>query len=208
MRTPGRPLVVMSGDALFGAFPDLARGFAVSSELWVRGDPARIVPNLEARGFAAVSLRTVATVRSMPSLLSLGWTLQFLLALGVVAALVVGAALLLYLQARQGARDLSYSLARRMGLREGVHRRAMVLELGGMLLVASAVGAALALLAAALVRSKLDLLPGIPGPTVFAVPWTLFVVVAVCVVSVAEFGGRLAQRRARRARPSEVLRLA
>src|SRR5207237_10267812 len=107
---------------------------------------------------------------------------------------VVGAALLLYLQARQGARDLSYSLARRMGLREAVHRRAMVLELGAMLLVASMVGAGLALLAAALVRSKLDLRPGTPGPTVFALPWILFAVVAVRLVSRAGIGGCSAPR--------------
>jgi hypothetical protein len=114
----------------------------------------------------------------------------------------------LYLQARQESRDLAFALGRRMGLSDRTHRRALSLELGFMLGVAAVVGSSLAVLAAFLIRSKLRVLPGLPGPTVLTIPWVLVLMVVVGAAATALLGGRLAQRRARRTKVAEVLRVA
>jgi len=208
MTTSGLPLVVAGRRALFAASPSLATLNGTAAELWVRGAPGTILRLLAGAGIDTSSARTASKVRAEPSLLSLSWTLGYLLALGVAAAIVVVAGLLLYLQSRQAANDLSFALGRRMGLSAGTQRRAVTLELGEILGIAFVLGTGLAVAAAALVRAKLDLLPGVPGPTIFAVPWLLLGATAAGFLLVAIAGARLVGRRARRTNVAEVLRLA
>src|SRR5262249_5009047 len=101
-------------------------------------------------------------VRAAPTAIALRWLYGYLLAMGVVTGLMVLAALVLYRAARQRGRVVSYALARRMGLRRGQHRRSLVYEIAGMLLIGSILGTGFAALGARLVSAKLDPLPNLP----------------------------------------------
>ena len=84
--------------------------------------------------------------------------------------------------------------------------REIFLEILAMLLVAFVIGVGLAVAAARLVLGKLDVLPGAPPPPRFRVPLSLVGVIAAGVVVLALIGAIAVQRRAGRARVSEVLR--
>ncbi len=126
----------------------------------------------------------------------------------MVAALVVLVGLILYLQSRQQAREVSYALSRRMGLPPGSHRWSMVLELGGMLLAAFVVGGGLAVAAARLIYRKLDLLPSHPPAPILRLPLPVLGAIAAALALAAVTGAVMAQRRAGRANVAEVMRLA
>jgi hypothetical protein len=208
MVVPGRPLVVVARDAIFRAAPPLPRLRSTASELWERGNPAVLRSRLERAGTATDGAVTLEDVGRRPDLLALTWSIQLLMALGLTAAVVAVAAIVLYLQARQESRALAFALGGRMGLSDRAHRRALTLELGFMLGIAAIAGSGPAIVAALLVRSRLRVVPSLPGPTVFSLPWLLLAVVGVGAVVVASAGGRLAQRRARRTKVAEVLRIA
>ena len=136
------------------------------------------------------------------------WTFGFLEALGVLAGLVAAVAVLLYLQARQRAREVSYALAARMGLGRAAHRRSVLLEVAGMLAVAFALGVLLGTVGAAAVVGRIDLLPHVPpGPSV-RIPLQVIGLAAAGLAIIAVAGAWLAQRQADRANVAEVLRRA
>lgn len=211
MRT-GRPVVVLDYDAFLEAFAGVAPSSdatrVLATELWARGEPERVVGFLEAHGLPAQGLQTVAEVRGRPSMQSIGWTLGYLQALGVLAGVLALAATLLYLQERQQAREVSYALASRMGLDRRAHRRAVALELAGMLVTALALGGMLALAAARLVVPRLDPLPEVPPPPAMALPGATLLTLAFAVGLVCWAGAWVVQGSADRTRVGEVLRVA
>ena len=87
-------------------------------------------------------MSTAARVRTTPAFLSLSWTFGLLQAFGVLAGIITILGVVLYLQARQQSREVSYALARRMGLRRSAHLRSILLELLAMLGAAFILGAA------------------------------------------------------------------
>ena len=103
---------------------------------------------------------------------------------------------------------VSYALARRMGLRAGQHRRSLLVEIGGMLVIGSILGAGFAALGARLVSAKLDPLPNLPPPALFRLPWALYLVTIAVLLVASWFGARIAQRGAQRANVAEVMRVA
>jgi hypothetical protein len=177
-------------------------------EVWAKGDPGRILPALTALGFPAGFAETSAEVRTSPPFLALDWTFGLLEALGVLAGLVAGIATILYLQARQRSREVSYALARRMGLGRRAHRRSVFVETGCMLVVAFVLGTVFAVLAAALVHGRLDPIPGLPPGPLLRVPVGAVATTAVVTVVVAAIGAWRVQAVADRARVGEVMRLA
>jgi putative ABC transport system permease protein len=177
-------------------------------ELWAKGDPDRVLPALAALGFPAGFAETSAEVRTSPAFLALDWTFGLLEALGVLAGIVAGIATILYLQARQRSREVSYALARRMGLRRRAHRRSVFVETGCMLVVAFVLGTVFAVLAAALVHGRLDPIPGLPPGPLLRVPWGAVATTAIITVVVAAIGAWRVQAVADRARIGEVMRLA
>jgi putative ABC transport system permease protein len=207
-----RPLLVVDRDVLEAAVAGQGAGYdpsrGLEQHLWARGEPAAMAAWLEARGWPADDITTVGDVRERPAVRSVGWALGYLQALGVLAGVLAFAATVLYLQERQQSREVSYVLARRMGLRRAVHRRAVRLELAGMLLVAFGLGSVLALGAAAAVVSRIELLPEYPPGPVTALPggtlgWGAAAVGLACWV-----GAWLVQLLADHARAGEVLRAA
>jgi hypothetical protein len=208
MRDPGRALVVVDFAAIDHANPGLLELRSSAAELWERGDPAALRARLEDAGTDSGQAVLIGDVRRRPDLLALTWAIQLLLALGIAAAIVAVVAAVLSMQARQESRDLAYALGRRMGLADRTHRRALSLELGTLLAVAAVLGSALAVGASLLVRARLQVVPGLPGPTVFTLPWRMLLGIAAGTVVVAVVGGWLIQRRARRTNAAEVLRVA
>jgi putative ABC transport system permease protein len=132
----------------------------------------------------------------------------FLTALGVLTGLIALGGLLLYLEARQRARSVSFALASRMGLTRRAHRRSVALELGVMLAVGSLVGAVFAWVAARTVYGKLDPLPQLPPPPLFRTPFFLFGLTLAAVVAAAWVGAWRVQRTTERAHIAEVIRVA
>jgi putative ABC transport system permease protein len=209
----GRSLVVASYVGWERAFEGL--GIAgpfdapgAEAQLWVKGDDRRAAAALAASSARPFDVLTSADVRGNPSILSATRTFDFLRALGFAAGLLAVVGLLLYLQARQRSRVVSYALSRRMGLGGGVHVGALVLELGTMLLASLAVGTGLALLAARVVLGDVDPLPDIPPDPLFSAPTALLGATAAGLGLVSLLGGLLASRAAERASIAEVMRLA
>jgi putative ABC transport system permease protein len=198
---PGRPFVVADSGALN------SRDAPSFPAMWSKADP-EVVRSALPPGVHILSFVTAARVKENPSFLSLSWALGFLQALGVMTGLIVLGGMLLYLEARQRAREVSYALAKRMGLTAGTHRRSVALELGTMLGLGAALGAVLAWLAARLVYGRIDALPQIPPPPLFRTPIGLLALTAGALLLSAWVGAWRVQRTTERARVAEVMRLA
>lgn len=198
---PGRPFVIADESALD------SRGAPGFSSIWSRADP-ELVRNSLPQGVHVLAFVTAARVREDPNFLSLSWALGFLQALGVMTGLIVLGGMLLYLEARQRAREVSYALAKRMGLTAGSNRRSVAIELGAMLGLGAALGALLAWIAARLVFGQLDALPQIPPPPLFRTPLALLGLTAVALLLSAWIGAWRVQRTTERARVAEVMRTA
>jgi putative ABC transport system permease protein len=198
---PGRPFVVADQ----GALDDRdAPGF---SAIWSKAD-AEAVRGALPRGVHILSFTTAGRVQQDPAFLSLSWALGFLQALGIMTGLIVLGGMLLYLEARQRAREVSYALSKRMGLTAGTHRRSVAIELGTMLGLGAALGALLAWVAARLIYGRIDALPQIPPPPLFRTPVALLALTAVALLLAAWVGAWRVQRTTERARVAEVMRLA
>ena len=127
--------------------------------------------------------------------------------LGVLAALLVFAAMLMYLQTRQRSEIVSYGLSLRMGMRSSRHL-AIAIEVGAMLVIAYVAGTVLALAAARLTVPLLDPIEAIPPEPITVVPVALVAIAAPALLLVALAGGWLTERRARSADLGQVMRLA
>jgi ABC-type antimicrobial peptide transport system permease subunit len=94
-----------------------------------------------------------------------------------------------------------------MGLTQGSHRAALVIELFGMLISALAIAVLFALAAARLMSPEIDPLPSAPPGPLFEVPWLLMLAALAGLVLVSIVGGVLANRYAERADFAKVMRL-
>ncbi len=224
-----RPLLVVDARRYVEAV-DAASQSSIGAALlfeprtWLRGDPGAIVAALEADGVGATNSASVALsgftssnppqvltaqqVAGGPGLAGLGWTFGYLQALGLAAALLAVIGLLLYLQARQAEREVSYALSSRMGLSRGTNRLAVAVEVAGMLAVALTSGTVPALAAAWLINTRLDPLPQVPPAPLFTVPAVLLLIVVAALPVLAWCGAILVQRAADRTNVADVLRLA
>ena len=224
-----RPLLVVDARRYVEAV-DAASQSSIGAALlfepqtWLRGDPGDIVAALEADGFGVTDENSVALsgftlsnppqiltaqqVAGGPGLAGLGWTFRYLQALGLAAALLAIIGLLLYLQARQAEREVSYALSSRMGLSRGANRTAVAVEVAGMLAAALTSGTLLALAAAWLINTRLDPLPQVPPAPLFTVPASLLLAVVAALPVLAWCGAMLVQRAADRTNVADVLRLA
>ncbi len=176
-------------------------------ELWAKGDPATVDAQARAAKLQVLIEETAAAVAGLANFTILSWVFGFLQALGFMTGLIALGGTLLYLEARQRSREVSYALSRRMGLGRRAHRRSVLLELGGMLLVGFVLGAGLSWIAARLVYTKLDPLPQLSPPALFRLPLTTYAVTAAVLLVVAWIGSRWVQRAAERADVAQVMRI-
>jgi putative ABC transport system permease protein len=198
----GSPLIVMDRDAL-RSLSEI--GLEV---LWAKAPRGAVLAAMRRDGLVVVRSVTTEDVKGTPQFLSLSWTFGFLQALGILTGLVALGGAVMYLEARQRSREVSYALSRRMGLARSVHRRSVVLELGSILVVSLMIGGLLAWIAARLVYGQLDPIPSIPPPPLFRLPLLLFGASLAVVVLTSWIGARRVQHAADRARVAEVMRLA
>ena len=207
-----RPLVVADSKLLRHAFSTAGGGDplldpSVFAQLWVKGPDGPA-----ARALAATSVRpdpilTAGQVLKQPDFTAFTRTFAFMKSLGFGAGFLAVVAILLYLQARQRNRVVSFALSRRMGLGAGEHRLALVLELGGMLLAAFVIAVVLALAAARLLFARIEPLASLSPVLLFDVPFALILGALLALVAVSLAGGLLANRTAEHANLAEVMRL-
>ena len=206
-----RPLVVVDEATLLSRLEGVPNALDVpgaSTEFWVKGDPGAAERALRGLQYAPYLILTANRVKDIPEIKAVIATFLVMNALGLVAALLVIAGMLMYLQARQRSQVVSYGLSLRMGMTHAAHRRALVAELGSMLVYSYAVGLVLALGAAVLLVPRLDPLPSIPPNSVFVSPKPLLAVAFVSVIGASWLGGWITNRRAKAADLGEVMRVA
>lgn len=208
---PNEPTMIVDSETMSRIAQDLGSlktdPFAVN-EIWAKGEPEVVLDALADARLLVEHSRTADAVQEAPSLRSLSWTFGFLQALGLLAGLIALVGSVLYLQSRQQSREVSYALARRMGLSRTSHRRAVAAELAAMLASSVLIGGVAALAAAWLVSGEIDPLPGLPPGTLFRVPMAVLAAAPVVLLLVSLLGAWSVQRRADRMNVSEVMRLA
>jgi putative ABC transport system permease protein len=209
--TGNTPMIVADKHLLRTMLERQGGGFGTAQrddELWVKGDPPAILAAAERIGIPVQGATTEPRVADSPEFRSVAWTFGLLEALGVAAGAAALIGMLLYLGARQRQRMVSYALARRMGLQPASHRRAVAIELFGMMLAAFCIGVASAGLASWLVYRKLDPIPGLPPAPVLDLPWFIIGAIALTLAAAATIGSVFVQRAADRAHVAEVMRVA
>jgi putative ABC transport system permease protein len=209
--TSQHPLIVVDGEALAVAFADAANPLnnaMASRQLWVRGETEQAVDALTALEYPPYLILTAEEVESIPAIAAAIQTFLVLNLLGLIAALLVIAGTVMYLQARQRSQVVSYGLSLRMGMTDRTYRRAIMFEFGTMLAVGGIVGAGLALLAGALVVPRIDPLPTISPRPLLVVPLAVLAISAVFLLVLTWFGAWITSARARRTDLGEVMRLA
>ena len=123
----------------------------------------------------------------------------------VGALLAITAGILLYVDTRQRSRNLSYILARRMGLRRNDHLLAGFLEIGGLSAIGAVAGIVAATISARTLYSILDPVPGSPpGPRWIGALDLSLISIAVALI-VGAGAAVLSQRTADRANAQELL---
>jgi putative ABC transport system permease protein len=206
-----RPLIVVDARRLVEAFGDQASPLNVpgaSDELWVRGDPEAVRAALPELSFVPDLVLTADEVKDIPYIAAVIDTFLVMNGLGLLAAILVFSAMLMYLQARQRSEIVSYGLSLRMGMRSSRHLLAIATEVGAVLVVAYVTGSALAITAARLTTPLLDPLETIPPDPIGEVPVVIVSVAAPVLLLAAFAGGWLTERRARTADLGQVMRLA
>ncbi len=206
-----RPLVVVDARNLlegFAGVPNPLTGSNASDEFWIRGRPAAVRAALPQLGFVPELILTADEVKDIPYIAAVIETFLVMNGLGLLAALLVFAAMLMYLQTRQRAEIVSYGLSLRMGMRSSRHLLAIATEVGAMLVIAYVVGGVLAIVAARLTIPLLDPIEAVPPEPLNVVPVITVALAAPVLLLVAIFGGWLTERRARAADLGQVMRLA
>jgi putative ABC transport system permease protein len=199
-KTSGYPLLLVRLDVLDSINP-FARHL-----LWVRGDPAVTVPAISRAGLQVSTVSEAQEVTAAGVYSPISYTFTFLAAVSLLAGAIVMVGLLLYLSARARARRSAYVLLRRMGIGATAHWRALLVEVGGLLLAGFAAGLALAGVVVALTYPGYDVNPTTAPGTLVTWPWPLIGELAAAAVVATVLATVVAQRTVSRARPAEVLR--
>ncbi|MFI5612710.1 ABC transporter permease [Amycolatopsis sp. NPDC051903] len=200
-KSSGFPMMLVRRDVL-----DELAGENLHHQLWLRGDPARVVPALSAAHVPVGTLSQASEVTANGVYTAITYTFLFLTAVSVLAGAIVLVGLLLYLNSRARARRSAYLLLRRMDIGARAHWRALLYEVGGLLATGFAAGLGFAAIAVALTSAGYDLDPAAAPGTLLATPWSLTARLAAATLLAAVLATLAAQRAVSRARASEVLR--
>lgn len=173
-------------------------------QVWASGGGA--AGRLEAAGAAPDRVVTAAEQAEQPRLVAVTYALGALQAFAVLATVLALAGILLFVAARQRATQVSYALARRMGLGTGAHRHALRVEVLALLAGALVVAAVLGLATAVLVVTGLDPLPDLPPAPRGGIPGLALSALVATLALVGLLGAAGLQRTADRADVAEVLR--
>jgi putative ABC transport system permease protein len=197
----GYPVVLIPRGAVVGPDAQYAR-----AQIWVRGDPAVIQREAVAAKLPLANVDVAASHYVDSRFEPLTYTFDYLIALCLLIEVVAVVGLLLYLESRTPALRRSYVLLRRMGLRTGSHRVALLWELGLPLLGGVAAGTVLIAGPIAQLYPDFDLVPAVPPDTVLVLPVRVAVLTAGAIAVVTAAAAGYAQARVGRADPADVLR--
>jgi putative ABC transport system permease protein len=202
---PSYPLILVDRGAIERHLSEEALG-SFSLELWIAGDPGTALAQVADAGLPAGRVSTIDDLRAGAVYEPVTYTFQYLIALSIFTGLIGAVGLLLHLESRTAAHRRAYVMLRRLGLRPGTHRRALLLEVGTPVLAGLLAGLAGAAGLAYSVRSGFDLDPRqFPGAVV-ALPGPLAAAICGTALAIAAGASLLAHARIARARPAEVLR--
>lgn len=197
------PLVIVDAARL----GNVGEGADLRTEFWTRGGAGPVLEQLAAQQVRVFTVFDRDRVFVVANFLGVSFTFGYLGALAAFIAVIGLAGLLLYVETRQRARTAAYIFARRMGLSRREHARAIRRELGVLLAVGIAVGAALAVAAVAVSYQRFDVDRLRPPTQLLTIPlWSCVLALAGAVV-VALAVSAYAQRVTDRADESSVLRL-
>ncbi len=175
-------------------------------QLWIRGDPAHIRAALDTSNLPVVRTRYAAETYGNTIWEPLTYTFDYLTALSLLTGAVTLVGLVLYLESQTPARRRAYVLLRRMGLRAGAHRGAVLRELAVPMAAGLVTGLAVMVALILAVRPEIEIDRAQPPSTVLSWP-VLPAAALAALVGLTALGAALyAQRRIGRARPGEVLR--
>jgi hypothetical protein len=206
-----RPLVIVDEDRLLDATKGPTNPLdvpAAGTELWIRGTESQARAAIATLPYVPSIVLSTQEVKDIPHIAAVIDTFLVLNALGLAAALLVLASIVMYLQARQRSQVLAYGLSTRMGMDARGHRRAVASELVAMLGVAALVGVGLAVVAVRLVVPLLDPLEAVPPDPIPVVPLLTIVLLPLVLALVVVGGAWLTERRARSVDLGQVMRLA
>ncbi len=182
-----------AGNGLLIADARAVRALAPGAErqIWSTAPLELLLPALQRRGIDPTFALDANTVLDSSVFLPISWTFEYLQAVGVLAALVGIAGLVLALEARQRTRALALALASRMGLTGRRHFAALLLELAPMILAGGVAGAGLGAGAAASIYRNLDPDPSVAPHPLFRLPLAVLLLTAgallVIVLAAAGF---------------------
>ncbi|MEX0795414.1 MAG: FtsX-like permease family protein [Acidimicrobiia bacterium] len=204
----GRPLLVVDRDRFVNIFADEQGRLTGSRYLMWTLDHTEEEVELEMKTAAVGFAFTTAAATTLDQLrfAALIWTFDFLEIYSYLAGLIAIGAVLLYVDTRQRARNLSYALARRMGLTRREHLGAGLIEIGSLTLLGVFTGVLAGRIPALQLYRILDAVEETPPPPRWVGAMDLVVISVVVAVVVSIVATILAQRTADGADTSELLR--
>ncbi len=203
-----RPLVIVDRQRFINVFSD-DEGRLVGSRylMWTLDRTGKQVEEEMSRaGLGYAFTVSASTTLDQLKFAALIWTFDFLEIYSALAGLIAIGAVLLYVDTRQRARNLSYALARRMGLTRREHIGAGIIEIGSLTILGVLVGIVAGRFPARQLYLILDAVPDTPPPPRWIGALDLTVVVLLVGVIVSITAALLAQRTADSADTSELLR--
>ena len=206
-----RPVIVVSRDTALRIFPsgfNLLTMGGSNTEVWVRGDADPVIDALAGSPIQPFTFLTADQVRDVPYIVAAVNTFLTLDVLGVMALILIVVLAVGYVQVRERPRIVESGLSARMGVPRALLRRALLLELGGILVGAILIGVPTGLIASAVVLDALDPLAQIPPSPFFVDPWSGVIAACLFLLLAAVVGAWLVDRAARRADLAEVMRVA
>jgi putative ABC transport system permease protein len=206
-----RPLLVVDQNRFLADYPEplnpLATGEA-TTDFWVRGPATPASHFLASLHDPPQLILTAEEVKDIPSIVAVIDTFAMLDLLGLAAALLVVAGILVYLQARRRSQLVAYGLSLRMGMTNAAHRRSLIIELAAILGSAFLIGAIGGIAASALLVPLLDPLATIRPAPLFVLPAAGLVATVLALILLSWVGGWYTNLRERSMDLAEVMRLA
>jgi putative ABC transport system permease protein len=209
--TAGTPSVVVARAALDRAatragLADPLPG--ATGVIWAKGDPVTIKQAFAASKLYPSYVTTNADLLSIPAIAAATRTYGFFDWIGIAAAALALAAVLLYLQARQRGQLIASALAHRMGLSRAGDAAALALEAAAITATAVCVGELAAELTARALVNHVDPLAQWSPSLALVVPWGWLVVTLVAATAAAALLGAAAATMAARGDVAQELRVA
>jgi hypothetical protein len=206
-----RPLLVVDQRRFLAAYPGplnpllTGRG---TTEFWMRGPTPQASDYLATLPYPPYFIITAAQVKDIPSIVAVIDTFAVLNILGVAAALLVVAGVLVSLPARRRSQLVSYGLSLRMGMTNVAHRHSLVIELTTILGSSYLIGIAAGIVVSSLMVPLLDPLATIHPAPLFVLPAAGLLVTTAAVMLLSWIGGWYTNLRERSMDLGEVMRLA